>query len=207
MTIDFLPERIKVQRSRVDRLFRQVYLVGMVLATLIGLAYVNEERISAAQGELSGLDDQSANLKTQVRTMYKLQEQLSGLMIKQDIDQKLGSRINGMDILAELGEILPESMTLTSLQMDALKLKVQLKSAAGGVAKKAAGRGKARERTENRLKLTITGLSPNNVDVANFIAVLSASKLFEKVEMGYAKNVEHRGKQAKEFQASCYVAR
>jgi Tfp pilus assembly protein PilN len=207
MTIDFLPERIIVQRARVDRLFRQVYLVGMVLATLIGLAYVNEERISAAQAELSGLDDQSANLKTQVRTMYKLQEQLSGLMIKQDIDQKLGSRINGMDILGELGEILPESMTLTSLQMDALKLKVPLKSAAGGVATKAGGRGKARERTENRLKLTITGLSPNNVDVANFIADLSASKLFEEVDMGYAKNVEHRGKQAKEFQASCYVVR
>ncbi len=206
MTIDFLPERIKVQRARVDRLFRQAYLVGMVLSTLVGLAYINEERISAAQAELSGLDDQSTNLKTQVQTMYKLQEQLSGLMIKQDIDQKLGSRVNGMDILAELGKILPQSMTLTSLQMDALRLKVPLTSA-GGVARKAPRRGKAKEKIVNRLKLTITGLSPNNVDVANFIADLSASELFEEVDMGYAKNIEHRGKQAKEFQASCYVVR
>ena len=50
-------------------------------------------------------------------------------------------------------------------------------------------------------------LSPNNVDVANFIADLSASPLFEEVDMGYAKNIVFRSKAAKEFQASCYVVR
>ncbi|MDP6047467.1 MAG: PilN domain-containing protein [Phycisphaerae bacterium] len=207
MTIDFLPERIIIQRARIDRLFRQGYLVGVVLTVLVGLAYFNEERIGRAEAHMAGLDGQSANLKIQVETMFKLQKQLSGLMIKQRIDNCLGSRINGMDILGELGDILPKSMTLTSLQLDALQVKVPLKSASTAVSAKARGGRKTREKLINRLKLTITGLGPNNVDVANFIADLSASPLFEDVDMGYAKNIEFRQKKAKEFQASCYVVR
>jgi len=205
MAIDFLPERIILQRARVERFFRQGYLLMIVLTVLVGMAHFNEDRISAADAQLSGLESLAANQKIQVETMYKLQKQLSGLMIKQDIDMKLGSRISGMDILSELGEILPLSMTLTSLQLDATQIHASLKPASGAIAAKR-GR-KTRRKTENRLKLTITGLSPNNVDVANFIADLSASSLFEEVDMGYAKNVTYRQKQAKEFQVSCYVVR
>ncbi|MDP6633530.1 MAG: PilN domain-containing protein [Phycisphaerae bacterium] len=207
MNVDFLPERIIVQRARVERLFRQGYLVGMVLVTLIGLAYFKEDRISAAQAQLSGLNSQSANLKMQVGTMYKLQEQLCDLMIKQRIDTRLGSRIDGMDILGELGHILPATMTLTSLQLDAMQVETPLKPVVGGAGANPTRGAKKRTKIVNRLKLTITGLSPNNVDVANFIADLSASPLFEEVDMGYAKNIKYRQKPAKEFQASCYVIR
>jgi Tfp pilus assembly protein PilN len=208
MNVDFLPERVLTGRAMRARVFRQGYLLGIMLAALIGLAYFNEERIGRAEAQMSGLDNRSANMTTQVNTMYTLQGQLSDLMIKQRIDNRLGSRINGMDILGELGRILPVSMTLTSLELDARMVAVKLKPAAGGVATSAGSRrSKAKTKTINRLKLTITGLSPNNVDVANFIADMSASPLFEEVDMGYAKNVVFREKPAKEFQTSCYVAR
>jgi len=187
------------------RVIRQGYLLGLVLACLVGLTYFNDERIGRARAEMARLDNQATNMATQVDTMYDLQRQLSDLMIKRNIDQRLGSRIDGMAILAALGGILPESMMLTSLSLDAMKVPVKLKPAADALSRR--GARKSRSTTVNRLKLTIVGRSPNNVDVANFIADLSASKLFEEVEMGYAKNVKYRGKSAKEFQASCYVAR
>ena len=209
MNVDFLPERVTIGRATRARVIRQGYLLGIMLAALAGLAYFNQERIGRAEAQMTGLDSQASNMTTQVETMYKLQGQLSDLMIKQRIDNRLGSRVNGMDILGELGRILPVSMTLTSLELDTRMVTVKLKPAAGGVATAAnsRGAGKGRQRTINRLKLTITGLSPNNVDVANFIADLSASSLFEEVDMGYAKNIVFREKPAKEFQASCYVVR
>jgi len=209
MTVDFLPERVTIHRVMRARLIRQGYLLGIMLAAIIGLGYFNEERIGRAEAEMAGLDNHSSIVANQFEQMLKLQKQLSDLMIKARIDNRLGSRINGMDILGELGRILPESMALTSLELDARTTIVKLEPATGGVATAAGGRraGKDRKKTINRLKLTITGLSPNNVDVANFIADLSASRLFEEVDMGYAKNIDFRGKQAKEFQASCYVVR
>ena len=209
MTVDFLPERLTIHRAMRARLIRQGYLLGIMLTALIGLAYFNGERIGRAEAQIGALDNQSSNMTRQVETMHDLQRQLADLMIKQRIDNRLGSRINGMDILGELGRILPESMALTSLELDARAVIVKLKPAGGGVPTAAGGRraGKDRNKTINRLKLTLTGLSSNNVDVANFIADLSASPLFEEVDMGYAKNIVFREKAAKEFQASCLVVR
>ena len=209
MTVDFLPERVTIQRAMRARLIRQGHLLAIMLAAIIGLGYFNEGRIGRAEAEMTGLSNQSTIMANRLEQMFKLQKQLSDLMIKARIDNRLGSRTNGMAILGELGQILPKSMSLTSLELDARKMTVKLKPAAGGVATAAGTRraGKDRNKTINRLKLTITGLSPNNVDVANFIAGLSASPLFEEVDMGYAKNIKFRGKPAKEFQASCYVVR
>ena len=128
MNVDFLPERVITGRAMRARVFRQGYLLGIMLAALFGLAYFNEERIGHAEAQMSGLDSRSANMTTQVNTMYTLQGQLSDLMIKQRIDNRLGSRINGMDILGELGRILPVSMTLTNLDLDTKMVSVKLKS-------------------------------------------------------------------------------
>ena len=210
MTVDFLPERLTIHRAMRARLIRQGYLLGIMVAALVGLGYFNEERIGRAEAQMTRLDGESVNRTRQVETMYGLQRQLSDLMIKQRIDNRLGSRVNAMDILGELGGILPESMSLTSFELSAMTVVVKLTPAAGGGPTVAGPRrraGKEKHKTINRLKLTITGLSPNNVDVANFIADLSASPLFEEVDMGYAKNIVFREKAAKEFQASCYVVR
>ncbi|MDP6544727.1 MAG: PilN domain-containing protein [Phycisphaerae bacterium] len=209
MTVDFLPERITIKRASRARLVRQGYLLGIVFTSLVSLGYFNEERVAYAEAQMSDLATQSANRTRQVEMMYDLQKQLSDLMIKQQIDNRLGSRINAMDILGELGQILPESTTLTSLELSAKPVGLDIKRAARGVPSAAGPRraGKKRTKVVNRLKLTITGLSPNNVDVANFIASLSASPFFEEVVMGYAKNIVFRKKAAKEFRASCYVVR
>jgi len=209
MTVDFLPERVTIHRAMRARLIRQGHLLAIMLAAIIGLGYFNEQRIGRAEAEMTSLDNQSTIMANQLEQMFTLQKQLSDLMIKARIDNRLGSRINGMDILRELGRMLPKSMALTSLELDTRKETVKLEPAAGGVATTAGARRarKDKSKTINRLKLTITGLSPNNVDVANFIADLSASRLFEEVDMGYAKNVGFRGKEVKEFQASCYVVR
>jgi len=50
-------------------------------------------------------------------------------------------------------------------------------------------------------------MAPTDVDVANFIGQLAGSRLFEGVNMGYARNVTFRSRSARQFQVSCYVIR
>ena len=208
--IDFLPERVRTHRARRRRLRRQGYLLVVCALGLAILGYARHGRLARAEAELDMLLDRHSNMKCQLEARTALEQQLAELMLKKRIDEHLGSRIDALDVLAELGRVMPESMALTNLNLEAMDMPVsgssgRYESARAGDAD--SGRGKGRERTERRVRLTFTGLAPSDVDVANFIGQLSASSLFEDVNMGYAKNVVFRGRAAREFQANCYVVR
>jgi Tfp pilus assembly protein PilN len=206
--IDFLPERIKVQRARRASLVRQVCLLGVCLAALAALAYVRHQRIGSAKAELIALKDQSTNMQRQLAFRGELERQQADLMIKKRIDDQLGSRVNALEVLAELERLLPESIVLTSLNLEAVELRVPLKPAEDKASSSArAANNRPKEKVVKRVRLVFTGLAPSDVDLANFIAQLSAGRLFEDINMGYAKNVDFRGRSAREFQASCYVVR
>jgi len=208
MNVDFLPERIRAHRTRRRRLVQRGYLLGITVAALVGLGYINQGRLQQARAELATLGEQSANMTMQLCTLDRLRQQLSDLMIKKRIDSHLGSRVNATDVLRELGRVLPESMVLTSLDFEGRPVPTKTHSTGGsrlGSARPVEAAARGREKTVNRVRVVLCGLSPNNVDIANFIANLSASPLFEDVNMGYSENMPFRGRPAKQFKVSCYV--
>jgi Tfp pilus assembly protein PilN len=207
--LDFLPERIKTQRSRRKRLLRQAYLLVACLAAMGALAYVREGRASYARGELALLTERVSDARNQLALRTSLEQQMADLMVKKRIVEHLGTRTGPMDIMGALDQVVPESVALTSLNVETVDVRISVRRAAelsmGGRATPA-GAAPA-ERTVKRVRMVITGLAPNDVDLANFIGQLSACPLFEDVNMGYAKNVEFRGRAARQFQVSCYVVR
>ena len=210
--IDFLPEQIKAQRARRRRLMRQGYLLGLCALVLLGLAYTRQMRISKALAELDMLEVRADNVACQLAALEGLRKQQADLLIKKQINDHLGSRINAMEVLVELGELLPESMALTRLEMETKEFRVPVEYVANvhSAARASAApseRKRKKERIVKRVRLVLTGLAPTDVDVANFIGQLSASHVFEDVNMGYAKNLVFRGRTAREFQASCYVVK
>ncbi|MDY6913935.1 MAG: PilN domain-containing protein [Planctomycetota bacterium] len=208
--LDFLPERVKVQYAMRRRLIRQGYLLGVCVLGLITLSYVSRGRISKAQAELDLLKGRSGNIARQLAVRDALQEQQADLLIKKRISDHLGSRINAMQVLIELDSLLPASMALRKLELETKKVQVPVEQAGNVHSSRRAGKAfgrKPKERQIKRIRVVLTGLAPTDVDIANFIGQLSASGVFEDVNMGYAKNVTFRGRSAREFQTSCYVTR
>jgi len=103
--------------------------------------------------------------------------------------------------------VMPESITLTSLTLETMEVSTAAAPSRTSRSRRATKAQDVGATTVNRIQAVITGVSPTDVDVANFIGQLSASPLFEDVNMGYARTVEYRGRQAREFQASCYITR
>jgi len=202
--VDFLPDRIKSQRYRRRHLLRQAYMLGACLAALIVLGYARQGTVSKAQAELSVLKDRGGNVRQQLATLNLLEQQQAELMIKKRINDQLGSRAKALDLLIEMESLMPASISLTNLALEGVEVRQPIQQASGTAAPPG---GKIGEKVTNRLRLVINGVAPTDVDVANFIGQLAASSLFEDVNMGYVKNVEFRGLTAREFQASCYVAR
>ena len=207
--VEFLPERILQQRARRRRLVRQGYLLGVCVAAMGLLAYFNSVRVARARGERVRLCERSEELARQIEMIAPLESELAELLIKQRIESELGSRTDCTAVLAELCRIMPPNMALVSLDLKSMD--VQVKSADGGGATGSARASGAAPsgptRTVRRARLVITGLAPTDVDVANFIGQLSGSCVFEDVKMGYAKTAVVDGRMAREFQASCYLAR
>jgi len=207
--IDFLPERIKAQRARRRRLVRQGYLLLVAVAALGAWFYFGRQRVARAQAELDVLRGRSENMQRQLALKIDLQEQLEELLIKERVSKHLGSRANVLDVADELERLLPASMFLMKLNLDTIEFTMpkDREGATNRSRQATPASGGRKQETVKRVRLLITGMAPDDVAVANFIGQLSASPLFEEVNMGYTKNIVYQKRGAREFQASCYVIR
>ena len=210
--VDFLPERIRRQRRRWRRLLRQGYLLAACVATMVALTYVRQGQLVRAEGQVVALSERAQNIQRQIAMIPDVQRQMADLLIKKRIDAELGSRADCTGVLAELCQLAPPNITLISLELRTVNLRVspvkpsRRSSLRSAVAAPAKSPNRAAT-TVRRVRLMLTGLAPTDVDVANLIGQLSASCLFEDVNMGYAKTVTFQSRSAKEFQASCYLAK
>ena len=127
--IDFLPERIRDQRARRRSLFRQGQLTAVCLVALVILGLVRQRGLGKAQAELTRVRNQAANVRYQLTFRSMLEKQEAELMIKKRIDDQLGSRVNALEVLAELERMLPESIFLVTLDLEAVEERVPLTSA------------------------------------------------------------------------------
>ncbi len=184
-------------------------MLGAIVFVLILMGYVRQELIHSAEADLVTLQETAVIVQQQVAKRAELERQRAELFIVQRIEGHLGSRVDTIEILCELENLLPPSMALMQLSVETKEVPVAMLSSASRRRLRVtnSATGKDNRKMVKRVYLTLTGLAPTDVDVANFIGQLSASSLFEDVNMGYTKNVEIGGLTARKFQASCFIAR
>lgn len=209
-SIDFLPERVRLQRQRRGRLIRQGYLLVIFAAALVILGYYRQGRVKEASAQLVTRNESVAAMEQQSARRIALEGQLQDFAIKKRLEEHLGSRVSAQLVLAELQHQVPPSIILRGLELQTQDVSSDDKPADKHVSARASAAGNTQAKSQGtvkRVQLVVTGLAPTDVDVANFIGQLSSSPLFEDVNMHFARNVVVNGHTAREFQASCYVAK
>lgn len=208
--VDFLPERIRIDRKRKAALIRQGHLLVLCMVGLALLGYLRYGRVDEARGELALLRERSTNLARQIAMRSVLEQQQAELLVKQQIDEHLGSRVSALDILGELQNVMSDRLTLTDMTIEASEVSVPIEQPRGGGRRHPVLASRAAMPTltvTRRVKLVITGLAPTDIDVANFIGQIAASPLFEDIEMGYSLTTEYNNCRVREFQVTCFVIR
>lgn len=206
--VDFLPERIRLARTRRRRIIRQVYLSIACACALVVFGYARHGQIREARGELVMLDDRAHNVRQQLKTRQSLEDQQTELVVVRRIVNDLGSRTKVLNVLAELQRVIPPSIHLKKLLLVTVDKEVRINKANINRSMRVAiRRARKRPKAIKRVQLEITGVSPSDVAVANFIGQLSASEIFEDVNMLYARDLEFCDRQAREFKASCLIVR
>ena len=205
---DFLPEWLRQQRVRRKRLIRQGQLLAICMVCMGLLTCVRQAWISDARAALTGIRDRTEAQDRLIAQIPPLERQMADLLIKKQIDGELGSRTDCTAVLAELCHLMPRNMSLALLELKPVEITIEPDHPVKRKARRPVrGSRRSAPKLVRRVRVVLAGLAPTDVDVANFIGQLSASPLFENVNMGYAKTVRFRGRSAREFQASCYLAK
>ncbi len=201
--IDFLPERIKQHRRQWRQRKRWIVLLLCAIAAMVLWGYSGERHISAAEAAVHAQRRQRENLQPHLAMIPALTEQQASATVKCRISDELGSRLPVNAVLAEVARSLPPSAALVELEFRVVKQpairSIPTRRSPGGSAAMATPR--------NRVRLLLTGIAPNDVDVANFIGKLSARDIFSDVNMHYAQPLKIDGdrRSARGFQLSCLL--
>ncbi|MHC4983282.1 MAG: PilN domain-containing protein [Planctomycetota bacterium] len=112
------------------------------------------------------------------------------------VDDRSGSRSEMGDIIAELVRLIPENVSITSVNLTEKDVVGQAVDDAAPKAEKGA-----------RVEVVIVGLAPSDVDVGTFIGLLATSPVFQDVSLVYSHAVAAGGQEARKFKLGCSVVR
>jgi hypothetical protein len=109
-----------------------------------------------------------------------MQQQFNELQHQVKVQQELLMPINVTEVIATLGQLMPESLTCRELVMTATEPKPR-------PVQTDPKKSTPRPVETPVMRVEIVGLAPTDTDVANFVDQLTANPLFEAVKLDYTR--------------------
>lgn len=197
--VNFIPASY-LQRQRNRRSgFRQAGLV-VVLAVLLSMWYAASSRSLGELRQLAeSVERDVASAQSRVNEISRLREEEHALQRQARTRTELSPTINTVDVIGTIVQAIPPSLALRDLKLSSTRPTppAKVEGAASSTLSKPA--------QVEPMKLTLVGLAPADVEVADFIGRLSASPIFTNVKMVYARPVQAEDLHAREFQIELEV--
>lgn len=202
--INFLPESFLRKQKKRGRVAREIILVGVVAGCLFILSGASHARYLRMQQVVSLTEEKANSAQQTSAEVSKMQKQQSELALQIGIQRRLEAPVTHTKVLAALSHLAPPSITMTdvSMAMDVPKPTVK-PPASKKVDAKAAKPAPAPSLTSIRME--IVGLSPSDVEVANFVGSLSENPLFSNVKMRYIRATRSKNFAARQFRIEMEV--
>lgn len=222
LELEFLPDWYPqtLRRQRLLRLEASI-VVGLMLC-LAGWGLIARSHVSHARAELARLHGQMSRTGMALERLDDLLALQKSWRIQDQIVARLGPHVDCSRILTALDKALPASIALTDLRIEtrdqtrpinSLSAAARAANGARTTAQDAAtprvvsgtaagGADTAATPLERCVRITLEGVAPTDVDLADFLARLTAEPLFEQVSMAYARDRVMDAHVLREFQIS-----
>ncbi len=206
----FLPEDYLARKLARRSNIVCVTLFAVVLTGVLGAYFVKlRQKQVAAKGLLE------ANLQVEaeaakIEQATQLQKQHQEMLMKASITSALIDPVNKSNVLAELVNHMPASLSLTELD---LQTKVEKKNARP---KSSLQKDKLREEAakapkieipDTTVTITMTGVAPTDVEVSDYMSALGAHPLFTDVNLSYAEAYVVNEAEMRRFQVELRLAK
>lgn len=194
--INFVPDWYVSARRRRRNFGRQTAVLTALVLVLSVFVIQNWRERDALALYHGSLVERLQSTQGQITEVGKLLRARAELSRQLKIHRKLHQPVSYSQITGTLAHLMPQSVTLRSLEVRTEQVTVTAKAAAP-----AKGRNGARPATQTYPVVTveIEGIAPSDGEVANFIGALSSAGLFDNVKMIYARQGTHQNLIVRQF--------
>ena len=219
--IDFLPEWYKSSRRQQVSYHTQYFILGCIFVAIMFWNFIAARSISKAAADLTQTAPKQVGAEGILRESAGFKNQASQLQGKAGILEKIDSRINVADVLAELSFLIDKRIALSKVELKAekftdkkgRKINNDALLSAGGENQQTPG-GKEAPLGNVRFKVVLKGIALNAGDVAELICRLEDSPYFCQAVPSFSRNTtikagicpDTENRQVSEFEISCYLS-
>lgn len=202
--INFLPETFHRVRRRQQRRPAEFAVIGgtALLLTALWLHFSGPDSALARQSDQ--LDEQLKRIEQVEAEQARLEQERGKLTAQLLIARETYQPIMTTQVLSRLSELTPEPIRLVSFELAAERPKPEaVVMPAEAAKKKVVGNAPGKidkPREPNRMKLSLTGLSPSDGEVVVLIRRLEQDPVFSSVTLRTSRMTKTKTHFAREFQ-------
>jgi hypothetical protein len=203
--LEFLPAWYREAHRRRRIFVYQTFATLVLVCGAIVWTHMSGRNISSAQAAMTTYQAQLQQRKGELKQLDEQLRLKNELAQQQKINEAMGVTVEMTRILATLASVMPREMTILDMSIDTEETVRQIKTPTDARAALKAGTQKPTPVVDRRLKVRLLAVTPNDVDLANFLTGLSTIKSFEGTFMSFAKDRAEDGRIMREFQVTFYV--
>jgi Tfp pilus assembly protein PilN len=198
--LEFLPAWYPKARQRRRLIILQVWMTLLIAIGLGFWSFLVRTNVTNASDALDELSARLAQTDTELKRLDELLRLQKQLGVQDQIIARLGTHITPTRLLAAIENVLPSEMALINMSVTTEEQVRQQSNLAAARAEQ-----QKQETVDRRLKISLQGVAPTDVDLANFLARLASERFFEQVALSYARERTERGHVMREFEVTFVV--
>jgi Tfp pilus assembly protein PilN len=191
--IDFLPEWYKTGRRRQISYRTQCYVLGGIFVVMMVWNFVTSYSMSKANAQILDMTTRQKQSEKVSAKLLELKNELNLYHKREGLVEKIDSKINVADVLAEISYLVDERIVLSKIEL------VSEKIANDGSSPQANAVVRAVQSNFNtkdapigdvRFKVLLAGVAVDAGDVAGLICKLENSPYFCQVVLSFSRNTD-----------------
>ena len=194
--VEFLPTWYPKVRKRRRVVALQAWITLILICGLGLWILLVQRNVHAREVELISLHTDLTKSEGELQRLEDLLALQRQLGQQDQIFMKIGRPIETTKVLTTLHDLMPQDMALLELGIDSEEPVHQIGSLA------ARAQQEQQHQQQGKLRLKLHGIAPTDMDLAEFLAKLTAKPFFKQVELMYAHERVDSGHVMREFEVA-----
>lgn len=206
----FLPEDYLEKRAQRRTNFFSLTLFVIVMAGVVGAFYVTDQQRRDVRKMQQTVNEQFEVAARQLDQFEKLQAQREQMVRKAQVTGTLLERVPRSVLLAELINSMPPNLSLLDLKVDTKVITraprpttAMERAKLNNDAKNAKPEFQA---PETQVDITLTGVAPTDVQVAQFMSTLGSNDMFAEQHLGFSEETTIQKQNMRKFRVEIQLS-
>ena len=201
--VEFLPQWYPKVRQRKRAVMIQTWATLSLVVALGVWMLMAQRNVQASETELSSLRTDLNQSEVQLQRLEEMLDLQKELGKQASIFAKIGRPVASTKLITTLEQLMPRDMALMNLTLETEEPQAKAGGSLSSRSRRsAAAAAAAAANAEPKLRLRLHGVAPTDVDLAEFLAKLTAKPFFRQIELIYSHEKTDSGHVMREFEVA-----